>query len=210
MPTPYRGYFIDDERVPSVTTVLSRFKESGGLIHWAWKEGIAGRDYRDARDAAGSVGTMVHDLAERRSRGETITDIEPKAMAGYSAFCEWWELSRFKLIATEEEMVSKRHRYGGTPDAIVVDHKNRVCVIDYKTGNRIYPEAIIQCAAYGALWDENHPDKAITGPAHVIRFDRDSGDFMHRMFTNTRLEWEQFLTLRKAYELDGTISQRIR
>ena len=37
MATPKEGYYVDGKRVPGVTTVLGRFKESGGLIHWSWK-----------------------------------------------------------------------------------------------------------------------------------------------------------------------------
>lgn len=34
MPHPKGGYFLSgSERVPGVTTILSRFKESGGLIY---------------------------------------------------------------------------------------------------------------------------------------------------------------------------------
>ena len=33
---PTQPYYVDGKRVPSVTTVLSRFKDSGGLINWAW------------------------------------------------------------------------------------------------------------------------------------------------------------------------------
>lgn len=37
MPTPKAGYYTrDGNRVPGVTTVLGRFKEAGGLIHWSW------------------------------------------------------------------------------------------------------------------------------------------------------------------------------
>ena len=42
----------DGVRVPSVTTVISRFKEAGALMYWAWNEGKEGRDYRETRDAA--------------------------------------------------------------------------------------------------------------------------------------------------------------
>jgi len=37
MATPKEGYYIDGKRVPGTTTVLGRFKEAGGLIHWSWK-----------------------------------------------------------------------------------------------------------------------------------------------------------------------------
>jgi hypothetical protein len=34
MPTPRAGYFLTDGmQVPSVTTVLSRFKDAGALMH---------------------------------------------------------------------------------------------------------------------------------------------------------------------------------
>jgi hypothetical protein len=36
----------DGTRVPSVTEILSRFKEGGALIHWAWRLGMEGEDYR--------------------------------------------------------------------------------------------------------------------------------------------------------------------
>lgn len=40
MPTPRAGYRnAAGEKVPSVTTILSRFKDSGGLIKWAYRQG---------------------------------------------------------------------------------------------------------------------------------------------------------------------------
>ena len=50
MATPKQGYWLEGQRLPSVTTVLSRFKDSGGLIHWAWSLGKEGKDYREERD----------------------------------------------------------------------------------------------------------------------------------------------------------------
>lgn len=48
MPTPRSGYYnANGDRVPSVTTVLSRFKDSGALIHWANQ--LAYEPYRQAR-----------------------------------------------------------------------------------------------------------------------------------------------------------------
>ena len=61
MPTAKAGYYlVDGTRVPSVTTVLGRFKESGPLIHWAWGLGIQGKDYREERDKAADAGTLAH------------------------------------------------------------------------------------------------------------------------------------------------------
>lgn len=48
MPTPRQGYYnAKGERVPGVTTVLGRFKDSGALIHWANR--LAYEPYRQSR-----------------------------------------------------------------------------------------------------------------------------------------------------------------
>ncbi len=62
---PKSGYRLKDgAKVPGVTSVISRFKESGGLIHWAWKCGVDGIDYRQARDKAAEAGLIAHDMID--------------------------------------------------------------------------------------------------------------------------------------------------
>lgn len=62
----------DGTRVPSVTTIISRFKESGGLVHWAWQLGIDGKDYRKVRDEAADAGTLAHALLECDHKGLAV------------------------------------------------------------------------------------------------------------------------------------------
>src|SRR3990167_2401575 len=91
------GYHLKDgTKVPSVTTILGRWKESGGLIHWAWKEGSEGRDYRVTRDAAANAGTLAHEMVDGWTRGElapikdgTPDDVINKANRAFIAFMEW-------------------------------------------------------------------------------------------------------------------------
>jgi hypothetical protein len=64
-------YEIGGKRVPSVTTIISRFKDSGGLIHWAWQQGMDGLDYRETRDKAALAGHLAHYLMELDARGKT-------------------------------------------------------------------------------------------------------------------------------------------
>ena len=101
MPTPKKGYYLSDgSRVPSVTTVIGRFKDAGGLIHWAWKEGSEGRDYRETRDAAASVGTFAHAMVNAHIHNEPAKVIAMPGLTesqrehvylAYQAFCEWWK-----------------------------------------------------------------------------------------------------------------------
>lgn len=78
MATPTNGYWLDGKRLPSVTTILGRFKESGSLIKWAYRQG---RDHQRLEDAgqpaprdlydkdattaqAALAGTIAHDMIE--------------------------------------------------------------------------------------------------------------------------------------------------
>lgn len=55
------------KRVPSVTTILSRFKDSAALMIWANKEGLEGRPLRgegSTADKAAEAGTLAHAFVE--------------------------------------------------------------------------------------------------------------------------------------------------
>jgi hypothetical protein len=65
MPTPKAGYYAKDgKRVPSVSTICSRFKESGGLIHWSWQ--TAHEPLMQARAL----------LEQVREHGDTNSDVD--------------------------------------------------------------------------------------------------------------------------------------
>src|SRR3990167_1835908 len=95
MARPKDGYRLKDgTRVPSVTTVIGRFKESGALIHWAWEQGAAGKDYRETRDSAADSGTKAHTLVEQWIRGEPLVidgpeDVVRRARQAFDAFLSW-------------------------------------------------------------------------------------------------------------------------
>ena len=67
---PTQPYLLKSgERVPGTTTIIGRFKESGALIHWAWKLGMEGRNYREVRDSAADAGTLAHAMIEDQGKG---------------------------------------------------------------------------------------------------------------------------------------------
>ena len=47
---PHQTYTLDGITIPGVTTVLGIIDKSGPLIHWAWKLGMEGKDYKKVRD----------------------------------------------------------------------------------------------------------------------------------------------------------------
>jgi len=76
MARPKAGYKDNDgKRVVGVTTAIGRFKESGGLLWWAFEQGKAAErgeinSLYDKRDEAAEAGTICHDLVEMHIKGE--------------------------------------------------------------------------------------------------------------------------------------------
>ncbi len=205
----------DGTVVPSVTTILSRFKESGGLVHWAWKLGMDGKDYREVRDDAASVGTLAHQMVESHIKGEPflldekIPDtIRMPAKNAYQQFLEWSDMTRFKVTHSEIRLVSEKYRYGGTIDSSLINIKRALG--DWKSSNDIYAEYLIQLAAYGQLWDENFPNDPIIGGYHLIKFNKTDGGFTHKYWANLEVAWEAFKLMLPLYEIDKTLKKMIK
>src|SRR5207247_1837939 len=75
MGRPAGGYKLPNgQPVPGVTTILSRFKESGGLLYWAWSQGRDGKELYEDRDRAAEVGTVAHALVEQHIANLTFKD----------------------------------------------------------------------------------------------------------------------------------------
>ncbi len=211
---PYKGYEIDAEKVPGVTTILSRFKESGALMYWAWKQGTEGKDFRETKQAAADAGTLAHDMVEHDIYGQEFdtTPYQPeileKARGAFAAYQEWKAQTNLRIAEAEMPLVSRTHRFGGTLDAIIVGGK--LSLGDWKTSNGIYADYLLQLAAYDILWHENYPDKPLAGGFHLLRFSKanDESDpisFSHHYWSQLDVAKQQFLHLLEAYKLDKRI-----
>jgi hypothetical protein len=219
-PAGGRYKLADGTIVPSVTTILGRFKNCGPLMHWSWSEGIAGRNYRETRDKAAGIGTLAHALVEHQWRNPNeVFDWEPvkaqhsaedieKARKAFGAYEEWARQTNLQVVEGEMPLVSEQYRFGGTLDAIMVAGK--LSLGDWKTSSGIYGEYLIQCAAYGQLWTENFPDRPITGGFHLLRFDKQHGDFEHRYYADLSEAWEAFRLMIPLYKLMGDLDKRAR
>lgn len=204
-----KGYFAaDGVRIPAVTTILSRFKESGGLLYWANQQGLEGKTLEEAREPATGTGHLVHSMVEAKLHRQPLPEVKSlEAISSYQAWLEWWEGSKLTVEATEIALVSEEYRFGGTIDGILRDSKGRLALGDWKTSAGIYVDYLLQIAAYGLLWDEVNDEK-LEGGFHIVRFSKDHGDLEHRHFSHLEDARDMFLLLRQAYELDKTVKKR--
>jgi hypothetical protein len=212
MPTPTKGYRLQDgTRVPGVTTIIGKFKEAGGLIHWSWDLGMQGIDYRKVRDEAANIGTIAHNMVEQWIKHEPIVAEGPaeqvdRAKNSFQQFIEWADQSRLEIVQSETPLVSEKHRFGGTLDSMLVTGK--LSLGDWKTSNAIYRDYLLQLAAYGILWEENFPDRPITGGYHLMRFAKDSPDFAHYSWGELEEAKEGFLLMRRLYDIVARLDKR--
>jgi hypothetical protein len=81
--------------------------------------------------------------------------------------------------------------------------------LDWKTSNGVYPDYLIQIAAYRQLWEENNPLKLLTGGFHLLRFSKEHADFAHHYWSELNDAWDQFVLFRRSYDLDKIIKKRV-
>lgn len=122
---PTSDYKIDGERVPGTTTIINRFKDSGGLNYWYWEQGDKGIPFGKTGKDAASAGTIAHAMVEcdlsgkKWVKGEFPEDIVKMAWGAYASYIQWKEQTKLSLVSLETPLISRLYRYGGTPDAIV-------------------------------------------------------------------------------------------
>ena len=219
MAHPKGGYKnASGKKVPSVTTIIGRFKNSNALLFWAFEQGKCAErgeieNLYDKRDAAADAGTLAHSLVECHINGvknPIIPDDETgqKARQGFQNYLTWQENNKIQIIEQEVGLVSEKYQYAGCLDAIGIDSNMNLCILDWKTSNGVYVDYLIQIAAYKALWEENFPDKPILGGYHLLRFSKDHADFAHHYFNELEDAWEQFKLFIQCYEIDKRLVKR--
>lgn len=175
MPAKQRpDYRVNGKKVPSVTTILGAVKGNEHLVQWANRLGLEGVNSNDVRDDSAAVGTLVHACIEAMLTGEGDPqdiaaeyhpDLVARARVGWRRWVEWVGEHEFEPLEIELQLaeaidmrrivmlgqnVEGSAPIGGTLDMLArVDGKLELC--DFKTGNRAYPEALVQMAGYDLL-----------------------------------------------------------
>lgn len=220
MARPAGGYKnAAGKRVPGTTTITRCWKPSvEGLLVWANRLGQGGKDHREVRDEAASVGNVVHDMVEEHAHGKTPSAVRSKwsmlkpdlfgqADQGFQAYLDWADQTKLEIVETETPLVSELYQYGGTPDAVGYA-TGRLALLDWKSGGSVHSDMLVQLAAYRQLWHENRPEDKLEG-FHLLRFGKEHGDFHHHSFPVAVIDqaWEAFKHLRAVYEIDKMLKK---
>jgi hypothetical protein len=215
------AYLVDGIRVPSVTQTVGVLG-SDGLASWGqrvtvegvvrlWELGIgipanidavfgllqAHASTTGAKAAqARARGTVVHQAAERIARGDPFaaTDYPPEH-AGYieALLAATRRLRPAEWIGSEVVVGSREHLFGGTYDALIVDHAGRRIRLDWKSNPRVYETAHLQIQAYELAARECGEE-----PADYLVIVRLADDGSYE-FVRSQATFEDFLSVLAAY-----------
>jgi hypothetical protein len=135
------AYYVDDAKLPGVTTVLRETMPKAGLVDWAarkgadevidcWDELGALRPsqrhdrvhyaYRRDRDAAAKRGTEIHRIAEQLAQDDEPPLIPEELRGHVDAYRDFLaSIGPVPLLGgTELVVASREHRYCGTADLV--------------------------------------------------------------------------------------------
>lgn len=156
----------DGRSVPSVTTIIGKFKPSAALIAWAAKLGAEGKSYKEESLRAANFGTLVHDYMQvwlgRGRLGPFTTADEVAAGACVANATANQRIASLRdgggIAETPMVACVDGHWFGGT-----FDFYGGGCIVDWKTSGSIYPEYLLQMGAYKLLLEANghNPDSAL-------------------------------------------------
>lgn len=146
--------------VLSVTTILKLLPKFA-LIPWAHNLGLVRQDYNKVRQESADIGTVVHDLINSKEGAGWDTYLND--MDYHIGDRARWSLDNYKkfvkdhdLRILEQELTltfggdKSTPAFGGTCD-MVAEVDGKLSLVDFKTGKAIYPESVLQLAAYDML-----------------------------------------------------------
>lgn|SRR5574343_69638 len=215
MPTiPYKD--SKGKRLPGCTTIIANLGWSkDALIYWSWNEGREGRDYRQTRDNAADLGTLLHLAVESDIHGRPWPHVpeehKDKFDNGMLGWLHWKDMVKFSSLMTEVSLVDEILGYGGTLDLMGI--MGRATLGDLKTSKGgVYPEFKIQIASYGHLW-RNAQWQVIDGKLipwkmpydfesyAILQIGKDDASFHYHSYQNLDEAWEVFKCLLTIHNL---------
>ena len=167
----YRKYFLGEEKLPSVTTILSATKseeEKAALANW--RERVGFKEANRIKTEASSRGTSMHSYIEDYLRGrinESFFESNEQYKNMAKEIIEKGIDNKLDEIYGIEESLYYPEQYAGTADLIGIYQGNDV-VIDFKQSNKpkktdYIQDYFLQLGAYTLAHDVVHGTKMIAG-----------------------------------------------
>lgn len=160
-------YILDGVAIPSVTQVLNVISKPQ-LYAWYAKHGWA--ECERIKKTSGELGQRLHDAIEAYLQGEPY-DLQGRELEMLRLFQDWKTQTDFRPVELERKVISKRHKFHGTFDALgTFGDSTELFMLDWKTSSKISDEYALQLSAYAAAYEEETGIPVINGG--VVRIDK--------------------------------------
>ena len=159
------GYDINGTWYPRVTKILD--VKAKPALEQFFREMESFASAEEVKNKSAAEGTLVHETVQGLLTGKEVS-IPEAILPAVSAFQKFNEEKQivFHKEYVESRVVSLRHRYAGTVDALAtVDGK--FGVLDIKTSTGFYPEYNLQTAAYVSALQEFPVKRLLSLPRDI-------------------------------------------
>ena len=191
-----RVYDINEEKLPSVTTILSATKSEESkakLAAWRQREGEKKAD--QIRDDAAARGTIMHRILEGYIKNEghmDLSDLGQEAGIMAQNIIDKGHFSPLTEVWGLEMPLWYPGLYAGASDVAGV-YEGRESIIDFKQSNKYkkrewIDDYFIQCAAYAMAHNELYDTNIQSG---VILISEKNGN-VYRYTCEIPHEWQKF------------------
>ena len=198
-----RVYDINDEKLPSVTTILSATKSEESkakLAAWRQREGEKKAD--QIRDDAAARGTIMHRILEGFVKGEghiDLTDLGQEAGVMAQNIIDKGHFSPLTEVWGLEMPLWYPGLYAGASDVAGI-YEGRESIIDFKQSNKYkkrewIDDYFIQCAAYAMAHNYVYGTEINSG---VILISVKGGDVLRYVSTGKEFQHFTFEWLRRV------------
>ena len=220
-------YTVGDKKVRSVTQALSIIAKPA-LINWAARMAIEhvskqiepGKSYdevqllaifEDGKSAhwkkkvsAGDLGSFVHSWVEDYINGKKPAMPVNKGLKdAVQRFLDWQKEHKVKFLLSEQQVYSRKYNYTDTLDFICqIDGK--MYIGDLKTSSGIYPEMLIQTAAYRFAREEEYPEEKYAGQV-IVKVGKEDGALEVAVIKDGKWYSKMFMAFVAALKLSESI-----
>jgi hypothetical protein len=224
-------YKVNDEVVYGVTSITSVISKPG-LVYWAANVGaqrftefvkpglvldeviikqiadVIRSAHVESKNKSADIGTMIHEWLEQflkaglEKKPLPKMPVNPEMRNAIEAFLAWTKQNKVKFLESERKVYSIKYKYAGTCDAVATVN-GKPTIIDFKTGNSVYPEMFLQTVAYQKALEEETGKKFTHNL--ILRLYKEIPDegippFEVIETTNHEENFEIFLAAKRIYE----------
>ena len=163
-----------DKPYPSVTTILSETVRKPALERGRESLIRKGLEPNTESKAAAAMGSNLHSIVEELLRGNEEVSIPPELENAVQGFFAWRRAMPMTHLESEVAVYDGWATFAGTVDAIFRGPEGLV-VVDFKSGSKVYPEALLQVRAYIQALQYMGCNEKIRGMIVCMVKDRDVG-----------------------------------